>query len=169
MKAIVPMAVLCGAALGAGVTFLAMRAPEGNTPGNEIVVPEPETKVMSEVEMMDQVMKEKGTPHLERPLHDFEPDPPKDAGETEAELNRSGFQKMDMATPFGRDICISNWYLDMSTVVENLEFHTGHKFKRKVGKVHARPEEILAEQAEFLKAFEAETRRIEAEEEALQK
>ncbi len=71
-----------------------------------------------------------------------------------------GYGRMNMKSPFERDICISFWYHDMSTVVDSLELHTGHKFKRQVGKLYAGPVEILEEQIAFMKEFLAETERL---------
>ena len=68
-------------------------------------------------------------------------------------------RKMDMTSPTERDICISFWYLGMSSVVETLETQTGHKFKP-VEKISAGPVEILEEQAAFMGEFQAETKRL---------
>ena len=68
-------------------------------------------------------------------------------------------RKMDMTNPTERDICISFWYLGMSSVVETLETQTGHKFKP-VAKLSAGPVEILEEQAAFMGEFQADTKRL---------
>lgn len=68
-------------------------------------------------------------------------------------------KQMDMTNPIQRDICISFWYMGMTSVVETLETQTGHKFKP-VAKLSAGPVEILEEQAAFMKEFLAETKRL---------
>lgn len=68
-------------------------------------------------------------------------------------------KQMDMSNPIQRDICISFWYMGMTSVVETLETQTGHKFKP-VAKLSAGPVEILQEQAHFMKEFLAETERL---------
>lgn len=149
MKMQIPLSLVGGACVGAVATFMAMRNRE---PASGIAVVAP----------------------TERPEHvgaEDESDPFADPSEGlfavdldsgEASENPHGCTKMDMSNVFQRDLCISFWYMDMNTVVDHLELHTGHKFEKQVGKVYASPVEILEEQAAFLKSFEEETRRIEA-------
>jgi hypothetical protein len=80
--------------------------------------------------------------------------------ENESTEHPHGFTKMDMSDTGQRDLCVSLWYCDMSTLVDNLELHTGHKFKKQVGKNYASPVEILEEQAAFFQRFQEETQRI---------
>ena len=79
--------------------------------------------------------------------------------EMEDEDSFPGGPPVDLKDPSERDILVSYWYLNMRTVVESLERHTGHKFKP-VAKVDAGPVEILEEQTAFMKAFLEETERI---------
>lgn len=83
-----------------------------------------------------------------------------DVDDRDVTVQQIGDSKMDMSDVFQRDACISLWYLDMSTLVDNLEMRTGHKFKKQVGKVYAGPVEILEEQAAFMRRYLAETERI---------
>ncbi len=76
--------------------------------------------------------------------------------------NQIGDSQMDMSAVFQRDLCISLWYMDMSMLAHNLEMRTGHKFEKQVGKIHARPVEILEEHTEFMRRYLAETERIAA-------
>jgi hypothetical protein len=71
-----------------------------------------------------------------------------------------GDKKMDMNDPQQRDICISLWYMDMISVVDNLERRTGHIFDKELGKVYASPMEILQEQAVFMGNFHEESERL---------
>lgn len=71
----------------------------------------------------------------------------------------NGEPPVDLKDPSERDLLVSYWYQNMTTVVESLERHTGHKFKP-VAKVDAGPVEILEEQTAFMKAFLEETERM---------
>lgn len=86
-----------------------------------------------------------------------------DVKNRDATGHQIGDSQMDMSDAFQRDLCISLWYMDMSMLVHNLEMRTGHKFEKQVGKIYARPVEILAEQAEFMRRYLTETERITAQ------
>ena len=145
----IPLSFVGGATVGAVVTFISMRNSEP-TSGVVVAAPAEHQEHTREEEALDPF-----APPSEGSLA-------VDLDSGEASVHRHGYTKMDMADVFQRDLCISFWYLDMNTVVDNLELHTGHKFETQVGKVYASPAEILEEQAAFLKDFEQETRRIEA-------
>ncbi len=137
MKTVILISVLGGAVLGAGATYLLMRDA---------------SPALKAVQAPGQAQGEH-TPEGDQPMED-NVDP-----FASREINASGFPKMDMTNPTQRDLCISNWYFDMGTVVDNLEFHTGRKFLT-VAKLHAGPVEILEEQIVFMKEFLAETERL---------
>ena len=71
-----------------------------------------------------------------------------------------GYGQMNMGIRFERDIAISMWYFDQGLLSDNLQVHTGHRFKKQVGKLYAGPVEILEEQLAFMKEFLAESERL---------
>jgi hypothetical protein len=146
MKIQILLSLVGGACVGSVATFRAMRNSEP-TSGTAVAAPTERLEHVGEEEGLDTF----ADPSAGSIVVDL------DAGESP-----HGYTKMDMSNVFQRDACISVWYLDMNTVVDNLELHTGHKFEKQVGKVYASPVEILEEQAAFFKSFEEETRRNEA-------
>ena len=146
MKMQITLSLVGGTCVGAVATFCAMRNCEPIS-GAAFAAPTERIENVREEEELELFADPSGGPFAVG----------LDAGESS-----HGYTKMDMSNVFQRDACISFWYLDMNTVVDNLELHTGHKFEKKVGKVYASPVEILEEQAAYLKSFEEETRRIEA-------
>lgn len=153
MKMQIPLSLIGGACVGAVATFSAMRNRE---PASGVAVVAP-------TERPEHVGEEDESNAFEDPFADpSEGSFAVDLDSGEASAHPHGDTKMDMSNVFQRDLCISFWYMDMNTVVDRLELHTGHKFEKQVGKVYASPVEILEEQAAFLKSFEEETRRIEA-------
>ena len=74
-------------------------------------------------------------------------------------VNMSGFEKEDPNNIYGHAFILSNWYFDMTVLVNNLEFHTGHKFGP-VGKAHGSPQALLSEQIEFMEEFLAKGERL---------
>lgn len=148
MKIQILLSFVAGACAGAVVTFISMRSIE---PIAGVAVPAP-------AERQEQVREEESQDPFEDPSGDLLA---ADLDSGEAFVDRHGYKKMDMSDVFQRDLCISFWYANMTTVVDDLELHTGHKFEKQVGKAYASPSEILKEQAAFLESFERETRRIE--------
>lgn len=139
MKIKLSITALAGAFIGASATFVAMKDrqaafyPDASVPAQNAPV---------------SVSSGESDPFTKNP------------SENESSEHPHGFTKMDMSDPRERDLCVSLWYVDMSTLVDNLELHTGYKFKKQVGKNYASPVEILEEQSEFMRKFQEETQRI---------
>lgn len=138
----IPVSLIAGACIGAAATFLAMRASKPASEADTLIPDPPITRSESSEE--DDLFAD-------------------DHDRSESFGHPHGYTKMDMSDPLQRDLCISFWYLDMSTVVDNLELHTGHRFEKQVGKIYAGPAEILEEQAAFMRSFLDETKRIVSE------
>ena len=139
MKMKILLSTLTGACFGAIFTFFVMRDDKPTSTGIAM-------KSAEKLEVIDKF--------------DYSDPFAFDSSTGETSGHPQGDTKMDMTDPTQRDICISLWYSDMNTVVDNLELHTGHKFSKEVGKIYASPEEILEEQAVFMKDFKDETERI---------
>jgi hypothetical protein len=142
---IMNMHILIATAIGAGVgalsTFVVMRSSD--------TISQPAVVVRDSPRSADGVDRDTSTD----PFEGIEKS--KDA----EEASDYPIEQMDMTNPVQRDICISFWYMGMTSVVETLETQTGHKFKP-VAKLSAGPVEILEEQAAFMREFLAETRRL---------
>ena len=141
MKMHILLATVVGAGVGSLATFVMMRGSD--------TIPQPAVAVRDVPRSADGVDRYTSTDPFERS------EEPKNADEA----SDYPIKQMDMTSPTERDICISFWYLGMSSVVETLETQTGHKFKP-VAKMSAGPVEILEEQAAFMREFLAETDRF---------
>ena len=141
MKMHILLATSIGACVGSLVTFVMMRSSD--------TVSQPAVVVKDSFRSVDGVARYTSKDPFERSGN------PKNTKET----SDYPIKKMDMTSPTERDICISFWYLGMSSVVETLETQTGHKFKP-VAKLSAGPVEILEEQAAFMGEFQADTKRL---------
>jgi hypothetical protein len=141
MRSHILLTIAIGAGIGSLATFLVMRDADTASHLTEVVTDSPRS--------------------AERADRDTSTDPFETSEALEATEDASDYpiKLMDMTDPIQRDICISFWYLGMSSVVETLETQTGHKFKP-VAKMSAGPVEILEEQAAFMKEFLAETERL---------
>jgi hypothetical protein len=141
MKIHILLATVAGAGVGSLATFVMMRGSD--------TIPQPTAAVRDAPISTEGVSRDTSTDPFERS---------EDSKNTE-EASDYPIKQMDMTSPTERDICISFWYLGMSSVVETLETQTGHKFKP-VAKMSAGPVEILEEQAAFMREFLAETKRL---------
>jgi hypothetical protein len=141
MRPHILLAIAIGAGVGSLATFLVMRDPDTASHVTGVVTDSPGS--------------------AERADGDTSTDPFETSEEPEVTEDASDYpiKQMDMTNPIQRDICISFWYLGMSSVVATLETQTGNKFKP-VAKMSAGPVEVLEEQAAFMKEFLAETERL---------
>ncbi len=142
MRSHILLAITVSAVVGSLATFLVMR--DSNMASNATVAGTNPTRSADKAD------------------EDTSINPFETSDEPEATENASDYpiKQMDMSVPIHRDICISYWYLGMSSVVETLETQTGHRFTP-VAKMSAGPVEILEEQAAFMKEFLAETERLD--------
>ena len=141
MKMHILLATVVGAGVGTFATFVMMRDWD--------TIPQPTVAVRDAPRSAEGVDRDTTTDPFERS---------EESKNTEEESDYP-IKQMDMTSPTERDMCISFWYLGMSSVVETLETQTGHKFKP-VAKMSAGPVEILEEQAAFMREFLAETDRL---------
>jgi hypothetical protein len=141
MKMHILLATVVGAGVGSLATFVMMRDSD--------TIPQPILAVRDAPRSADGVDRDTST------------DPFARSEEVKNTDDASDYpiKQMDMTNPTERDICISFWYLGMSSVVDTLETQTGHKFKP-VAKMSAGPVEILEEQAAYMREFLAETKRL---------
>jgi hypothetical protein len=141
MKIHILLATVAGAGVGSLATFVMMRGSD--------TIPQPTAAVRDAPISTEGVGRDTSTDPFEM----------SEESKNTEEASDYPIKQMDMTSPTERDMCISFWYLGMSSVVETLETQTGHKFKP-VAKMSAGPVEILEEQAAFMREFLAETKRL---------
>ncbi len=141
MKIHMLIAIAVGAGVGSLATFIMMRGSD--------IIPKPSEAVRDVLRSANGTDRDVSTDPFEK----------SEMSKNTGEVSDYPIKQMDMTSPTERDICISFWYLGISSVVEVLETQTGHKFKP-IAKLSAGPVEILEEQAAFMREFLAETSRL---------